>query len=102
MIRRPPRSTLFPYTTLFRSGGIGHLRSFEVQLLLQILVTQVQAPESFGFVEVLRIGRLAAVGIKAVVSPETKLFGFQQFGEKNEHMIHSRTVPPDNIPPAAC
>src|SRR5688572_32742627 len=23
MIRRPPRSTLFPYTTLFRSGG-GH------------------------------------------------------------------------------
>src|SRR2546429_1894847 len=50
MIRRPPRSTLFPYTTLFRSGGVGHLRSFEVQLLLQILVTQVQAPESFGFV----------------------------------------------------
>src|SRR2546430_11688347 len=36
MIRRPPRSTLFPYTTLFRSqerraallhlGGAGHLR----------------------------------------------------------------------------
>src|SRR3712207_8597649 len=23
MIRRPPRSTLFPYTTLFRSAGIG-------------------------------------------------------------------------------
>src|SRR5256885_7061464 len=22
MIRRPPRSTLFPYTTLFRSGGL--------------------------------------------------------------------------------
>src|SRR6266568_7159347 len=26
MIRRPPRSTLFPYTTLFRSGR-AHLRS---------------------------------------------------------------------------
>src|SRR5690554_7925746 len=29
MIRRPPRSTLFPYTTLFRSldlgGGVGHV-----------------------------------------------------------------------------
>src|SRR2546422_1832901 len=25
MIRRPPRSTLFPYTTLFRSGNVGHL-----------------------------------------------------------------------------
>src|SRR2546429_4521915 len=23
MIRRPPRSTLFPYTTLFRSGALG-------------------------------------------------------------------------------
>src|SRR2546426_12759557 len=30
MIRRPPRSTLFPYTTLFRSAGfplVGHSRS---------------------------------------------------------------------------
>src|SRR2546427_6196623 len=26
MIRRPPRSTLFPYTTLFRSGRGGHDR----------------------------------------------------------------------------
>src|SRR2546426_4445367 len=25
MIRRPPRSTLFPYTTLFRSRGIAQL-----------------------------------------------------------------------------
>src|SRR5256885_9987029 len=24
MIRRPPRSTLFPYTTLFRSQGVGY------------------------------------------------------------------------------
>src|SRR5258705_9067394 len=27
MIRRPPRSTLFPYTTLFRSPGRRHTRS---------------------------------------------------------------------------
>src|SRR3712207_8856532 len=25
MIRRPPRSTLFPYTTLFRSGGVWYV-----------------------------------------------------------------------------
>src|SRR3712207_7234060 len=25
MIRRPPRSTLFPYTTLFRSNGSGNI-----------------------------------------------------------------------------
>src|SRR3712207_7665630 len=28
MIRRPPRSTLFPYTTLFRSKAAGHDRYF--------------------------------------------------------------------------
>src|ERR1039458_3929766 len=28
MIRRPPRSTLFPYTTLFRSGVFGIIQSF--------------------------------------------------------------------------
>src|SRR5438309_3539258 len=31
MIRRPPRSTLFPYTTLFRSGRFWSMDSFEGQ-----------------------------------------------------------------------
>src|SRR5258708_29987795 len=30
MIRRPPRSTLFPYTTLFRSRGFGRATSLQV------------------------------------------------------------------------
>src|SRR3712207_7181229 len=30
MIRRPPRSTLFPYTTLFRSVGAGAAQGVEV------------------------------------------------------------------------
>src|SRR2546426_11603931 len=30
MIRRPPRSTLFPYTTLFRSHTLDHARSRRV------------------------------------------------------------------------
>src|SRR5690349_23769289 len=30
MIRRPPRSTLFPYTTLFRSGALGGVHAGEV------------------------------------------------------------------------
>src|SRR2546429_1460277 len=29
MIRRPPRSTLFPYTTLFRSGFVGRWKGRE-------------------------------------------------------------------------
>src|SRR2546430_7374994 len=32
MIRRPPRSTLFPYTTLFRSPGV-HLEEGELLVL---------------------------------------------------------------------
>src|SRR3712207_9465342 len=57
MIRRPPRSTLFPYTTLFRSGlvcvlagpiavriaadpeGSRRLRTFSVVALVLFLVT---------------------------------------------------------------
>src|SRR3712207_3246962 len=31
MIRRPPRSTLFPYTTLFRSDRAAHLMGIEIR-----------------------------------------------------------------------
>src|SRR3712207_7137771 len=30
MIRRPPRSTLFPYTTLFRSNGAGKTTTMRI------------------------------------------------------------------------
>src|SRR2546422_2990814 len=33
MIRRPPRSTLFPYTTLFRSDGDADILQYPVVLL---------------------------------------------------------------------
>src|SRR5689334_19563627 len=31
MTRRPPRSTLFPYTTLFRSAHVSHIRKFSAK-----------------------------------------------------------------------
>src|SRR4051794_41342958 len=35
MIRRPPRSTLFPYTTLFRSGAVRAARAVpQVQIVV--------------------------------------------------------------------
>src|SRR2546427_1730597 len=34
MIRRPPRSTLFPYTTLFRSSSIGNFDPVQAQRML--------------------------------------------------------------------
>src|SRR3712207_9482093 len=56
MIRRPPRSTLFPYTTLFRSGDALHLLYgggplVEVELLFLLLVhpgVVLVAPEGVG------------------------------------------------------
>src|SRR3712207_9424470 len=38
MIRRPPRSTLFPYTTLFRSADLQRLRNVEASPLVSMLV----------------------------------------------------------------
>src|SRR5256885_5463487 len=38
MIRRPPRSTLFPYTTLFRSTSLGALVELLGPALLVIVV----------------------------------------------------------------
>src|SRR5256885_4389620 len=38
MIRRPPRSTLFPYTTLFRSR-LGHARAFCLTALCTLMIS---------------------------------------------------------------
>src|SRR3712207_7696330 len=50
MIRRPPRSTLFPYTTLFRShpegAGRGGRRDHTVEL--STLAADLQARAGFG------------------------------------------------------
>src|SRR3712207_6968043 len=46
MIRRPPRSTLFPYTTLFRSQRVG-----DVQFKLSTSVEQRLAESHRGLVE---------------------------------------------------
>src|SRR5256885_16866445 len=37
MIRRPPRSTLFPYTTLFRSAGLRVLRGVAEEVHVDLL-----------------------------------------------------------------
>src|SRR5260221_7716365 len=42
MIRRPPRSTLFPYTTLFRSGSHGHGQGYaDLNFLIPELVEHI-------------------------------------------------------------
>src|SRR2546430_11666228 len=44
MIRRPPRSTLFPYTTLFRSPGTGWVAEPTVDALAAALRAAFVAP----------------------------------------------------------
>src|SRR3712207_8513522 len=50
MIRRPPRSTLFPYTTLFRSVHAAQARSVGIPLL--------HPPEPLGVGPNLHLGRV--------------------------------------------
>src|SRR2546426_7036195 len=63
MIRRPPRSTLFPYTTLFRSGrrDVDHVAGLQDHIgrervgarhdLLHLVLAQVKAGVQVGEVE---------------------------------------------------
>src|SRR3712207_8419451 len=44
MIRRPPRSTLFPYTTLFRSAGWRPRRALEQQVGAVLLLAREPEP----------------------------------------------------------
>src|SRR2546429_5354953 len=44
MIRRPPRSTLFPYTTLFRS----HILTIEEVVAIRLVQSYMNSPANFG------------------------------------------------------
>src|SRR2546426_8176838 len=59
MIRRPPRSTLFPYTTLFRS-----LSTFGTA------AWQLPSALAFGIAEQFTVGAVASVTVKSVVRSE--------------------------------
>src|SRR3712207_7825195 len=52
MIRRPPRSTLFPYTTLFRSAGLAAERRSDDDLMrieaeIQAMVADESNPQQW-------------------------------------------------------
>src|SRR5687767_15628076 len=51
MIRRPPRSTLFPYTTLFRSGNLGSTYFLitlnpNIQIHVSLISIRLKEPDS--------------------------------------------------------
>src|SRR5438309_4454012 len=47
MIRRPPRSTLFPYTTLFRSV-MAHFRPLQDRILVRRIEAEEKTPGGIG------------------------------------------------------
>src|SRR5690349_22704184 len=51
MLRRPPRSTLFPYTTLFRSGPQGPRAFARLLTLLLALLVAAQVAADDGEIE---------------------------------------------------
>src|SRR2546426_3625116 len=66
MIRRPPRSTLFPYTTLFRSLGVPrhgrHVARDEIDRLHPRLLERAAVQRHDPGDDVLDVHRLAHVG----------------------------------------
>src|SRR3712207_6885895 len=81
MIRRPPRSTLFPYTTLFRS---------------ERAALPAQAPErSFRRNQFVRLRRIAEpawqqVGSSCPCSSPRLMFGISQRSEEHTSELQSR------------
>src|SRR2546428_6124519 len=55
MIRRPPRSTLFPYTTLFRSAFLRHEAPYEAAPRPDLLLLDLNLPKLDGRDVLLRI-----------------------------------------------
>src|SRR2546422_3373369 len=65
MIRRPPRSTLFPYTTLFRShGAIVHASVVEDDVLVAMKAVVLSG---------CHIGRHCLIGAGAIVPEGTRV-----------------------------
>src|ERR1043166_6152719 len=60
MIRRPPRSTLFPYTTLFRSQHRADFVFFEVECEAANLVRKLEQLAGHDFFETVNLSNAVA------------------------------------------
>src|SRR2546428_14171271 len=113
MIRRPPRSTLFPYTTLFRSGDVPQFRSRERHDALALGDRQRGALADRG--EEVREGGGAGVPVAAAVVMQAtdgekrdgRLEGWKvgrsraacsdRAGARHEHNLDLPTVQPSHL-----
>src|SRR2546427_7448625 len=95
MIRRPPRSTLFPYTTLFRSGRrfipIEHDRDDHVSL--------PGMPEHT--LELLPVGDIEAGVVEAGIREVVRAHGDPGVGVRTELLVRDNRLAPKTGRPAA-
>src|SRR5688572_31763442 len=71
MIRRPPRSTLFPYTTLFRSGclTVPRLTLMSLIKMMLVMVSVAAISKSFFFQAEDGIRDLTVTGVQTCALP---------------------------------
>src|SRR5688572_31735502 len=62
-MRRPPRSTLFPYTTLFRSGTFLGSRRLQRLRLALLPAGQLRVPPAFDRAERAHLSRIRRAGL---------------------------------------
>src|SRR3712207_7260862 len=86
MIRRPPRSTLFPYTTLFRSG----LRELSFALARLVAEARAAAPPAEATRIVLRPTPVDDTGFTVTPVPAGDAVRYVVRGEKPEDRKSTR------------
>src|SRR5437667_12601173 len=98
MIRRPPRSTLFPYTTLFRSiqavngrygDYTGHLdRDSSVQCVNDEARTYIaRSGERFGIIQISFIATWAATAAGGFALTENSLYTLEAWNSMLNHLM---------------
>src|SRR2546430_14774969 len=96
MIRRPPRSTLFPYTTLFRSvvdlvgGGVGKMHDGPQPGALALGPTDPQECPHGGH-ELLALHGQRQVGVGTTVEPAHSIAGVAERSEEHTSELQSQS-----------
>src|SRR3712207_8494468 len=92
MIRRPPRSTLFPYTTLFRSEPGRRRQASSKTLCLRLSrVDQLASPRGSGILEVSFLLRLGELNLLEGVQLVAAAPGVEEFrSEEHTSELQSR------------
>src|SRR5256885_17244413 len=95
MIRRPPRSTLFPYTTLFRSKrDVDENFLWMTERLWSAEARAKQAWATLGTHDTLMIGRLEGLALKLGVAPKDYEYAMLYGIQRGEQVRLAQAGPP--------